>query len=397
MNVSFVSLVSITALTVSQAFGNGTRLPSQDGEAVARGYAVVAGSHSSSSLYYNPAGLAEVRDNEVLAGVYTMLPSVEYTSSATGRTVKEQSDVFYQPHAFAATSLGDRITLGVGFYSPFGQSTDWPTSSGFAGAATFNEIKYLTAAVGAAVKLSDQLSFGMAVQYNKVHVDLNRLTAISPTAVTEFGFKGSDDALSASVGLQWSLSEHHRVGIQYQRKTDFRFDGTASLAGVLTQPGSLPWVFPDNLAIGWQIVLSPTWDVEVSYDRTFWGRVNTLQLDAGPLSTAIPLNWQDSAYYGIGFTHTLSRMWSFSAGYNYSESSVSDQTFSPSLPDVDRHLVAAGIFYSTRAWELQFVLQRGFEGSRTVVGPAPDGIGGTFAGTFRNSLWAANIGATLRF
>jgi long-chain fatty acid transport protein len=394
---SALYLIVWNTLVAASAVANGSRLPSQDGHAVAQGYAVVAGSAAGSSVYYNPAGLTRVPRSEIATGVYVIAPDISFTSAATGKTVKERSDVFYQPHFFAATPLSDRVSIGLGVYSPFGQSTDWSPSSGFAGVATFNEIKYITGAAALAVKLTDQLSFGAALQYNKARVDLNRLTAISPTAITPFNFTGRDEAWSTNWGLQWSPAAGQYLGVQYQHKTEFDFGGNASLAGVLSQPGRLPWVFPDNLAIGWQMAVAPDWDIAISYDRTFWGRVNTLQLSAGPLTTALPLDWQDSAYYGIGATHRVNASLSYSFGYNYSESSVPDRSFSPSLPDVNRQLLAAGVFFVLGGWELQCVLQRGLEGTHTVTAPAPDGLGGSFAGTFRNSLWAANLGATLRF
>jgi long-chain fatty acid transport protein len=392
----FAGLSLASLLAAPLALANATRLPSQDSWAVARGYAAVAGISSSAAVYYNPAGLAKVTSNEVRAGVYVIDPDIEFTSDA-GRKVDEQSDAFYQPHVFAAVPLRGGLTLGAGVYSPFGQSTDWSPTSGFGGLATFNEIRYITGAVALGWNINPQLSVGAGLQWNRAEIDLNRLTAIAPGVITSFGYKGRDDAASGNIGIQWSPAPGHIIGAHYQTKTSFSFGGTAALTGVISQPGAVDWVFPDNIAVGWQWACAPNWQVEVSYDWTNWNRVNTLQLQAGPLSTAVPLEWKSSAYYGVGASYQLDSRWSFAAGYNYSENSVPDATLSPSLPDVNRHLLSAGVFWNTGSWEIHLVGQRGLPADRRRSGPAPDGLGGSAAGTFRNGLWAGELAVVVRF
>lgn len=385
------------AVLPNVALPNATRLPSQDAWVVARGYAAIAGVSSSAAVYYNPAGLADVGASEVRAGLHVIATDISFTSAATGRRVEEQSDTFYQPHVFAAVPLGKSLTLGAGVYSPFGQSTDWAPTSGFGGAATFNEIKYVTGAVALAWKASNSLSLGFGLQHSRAEGDLNRLQAISPTAATAFRFEGDDAAFSGNVGVKWRPAPGHTLGFHYQRQTSFVFEGTASLAGVAALPGSVAWAFPENIAVGWQWDFLPGWQGEVAVDWTNWERVNTLHLSAGPLSSALPLNWKASSYYGVGVTRQCTANVSVSAGYNYSENSVPDSSLTPALPDVDRHLLSGGVFWNAGRWQIGAVLQHGFKAERTVRGPAPDGLGGSFAGRFENALWAGELSVALKF
>jgi len=340
--------------------------------------------------------LVDVRTAEIRAGAMEIWADSTFDPANGGPRVKQHGSTYTQPHVFAAVPIGPDAALGVGVYSPFGQSTDWPVTSGFAGLATFNEIKYVTGAIGGAYRLG-AVSIGASLEYSRASVDLNRLTPLAPGVVSHFGYKGNDTAMSGNVGVKWHLSNEHTLGIMYQRKTDFSFNGTAALDGVTSAPGSAGWVFPDNLAIGWQWEFAPTWQAEVAYDRTFWNKLRTVSLQAGPLSTALPLNWKTSGYYNVGIEHRFSDEFRAAAGYSFSENSIPDANFTPALPDVDRHLWNVGAFWHRGRIDVGVVVQRGLSPSHTIAGPQPDGLGGSAAGTYRSNLWAADATIAVSF
>jgi long-chain fatty acid transport protein len=394
----WVTALAGTIVLVPAMLANATRLPDQDAWVMARGNAAVAGVSDAASVYYNPAGLASVKAGEVSAGMYVIAPKTEFTSATTGETVRERSTQFYQPHLFAALPVGDAFTVGVGVFSPYGQSTDWAPTSGFGGLATFNEIRYVTGELAAAWKPFESLSIGAGVQFSHTRVNLNQLTAIpNTTYVTSFGYIGRDDAISGNVGLQWRVAPTHTLGIQYQRRTDFHFHGTATLTGVLAREGDVGWVFPDNVSVGWQWQFARDWQTEVAVDWTNWDRVNTLNLQADVLSTSLPLNWKSSGYYCVGVSHDVDQHWSWAAGYIFSQNSVPESSLNPSLPDPDRHLLSAGVFWSSRSWKFEAALQRGLRNSRRRTTPQPDGLGGSGVGTYHTEMWGGDLQAVYRF
>jgi long-chain fatty acid transport protein len=398
MNRTHHSLLPLIAVALAPAlFGNAARLPSQDAWAVARGHAATASIDSSAAVWFNPAGLAHLTRDEIRLEPSVLAVDESFTS-ASGRTVKEQSDPFFTPSAFAAHRLTDRLVLGVGVLSPYGLSSDWPTNSGFGGLATFNEIKFVTSAASLAYQVQPGLAVGATVEYSSARANLNRLAAVAPGVVSSFGFKGRDDAFSGNVGVQWDIDSQSSIGVLYQLPTTMEFSGTATLQGVLSSPGKgSGWRFADNLAIGYRYKFTPDWDVEVGVDWTFWNRTRTVHLDAGPLSTNLVLNWQTSRYYSVGVEHRINEQWRVAAGYSYSENSVGDATFNPSLPDSGRHLLDGGVERSFGHWQVQLVTEVGLKSNRTISGPAPDGLGGSQAGTFHNSLVSFGASIAYRF
>lgn len=391
----------IGAASTCPVWANGTRLPEQDAWAMARADAVVAGISNPAAVYYNPAGLTAIHADEVSAGVNLISSKTDFTSASTGRTVTDGKSHFAQPEIFAAAPLGG-ATIGVGVFSPFGLSTDWAPDSGFAGLATFNEIRYVTGEVAVAWKPVDTVSVGAGLQFSHIRANLNRLVAVGVTpsgtvVPAPFGYIGSGDALSANVGIQWQVTPRNTLGVHYQRKTDFRLHGTARLGDLMSQPGVAGWVFPEDISAGWQWAFAPRWQAEVAVDWTNWNRVNALNLAAGPLTTTVPLNWKSSTLYSIGVSNSIDARWSWAAGYLYNENSVPEASLTPSLPDVARRILSAGLFCNVGDWKVGAAFQRGLHSSTTRTDPQPDGLGGSGVGTYHNRIWAADLFAALRF
>ena len=72
-------------------------------------------------------------------------------------------------------------------------------------------------------------------------------------------------------------------------------------------------------------------------------------------------------------TRVLQNGFSVSAGYTYAENSVPDATFTPAVPDSDRHLFALGGAYATGALKVALSYQFGYSPDRTVAG-SPFGL-----------------------
>jgi long-chain fatty acid transport protein len=79
--------------------------------------------------------------------------------------------------------------------------------------------------------------------------------------------------------------------------------------------------------------------------------------------------------FEFGITRKLPNRFEASVGYVYSENSVPNSTFSPGIPDSNRHIFSAGIGqkYDHVSWELAY--QFTFGPSRTInQGTAADGV-----------------------
>src|SRR5690242_17942254 len=90
----FALLFAMLAQGTMNVRGVGFRLPNQDPEAIARGNAFAATADNPSAIYYNPAGITQLKGQSFSVGMYLVSADTEYTSP-TG--VKTGTDGRFQP------------------------------------------------------------------------------------------------------------------------------------------------------------------------------------------------------------------------------------------------------------------------------------------------------------
>jgi long-chain fatty acid transport protein len=390
--------IAIGAFLVSApAFANGTRLPNQDAEATARGNAFVATADNPSAIYYNPAGLTQLDGLQVIGGSYVISARYDYIPPG-GSRVEAKRDIAAIPQLFASyTPEKSSLSYGLGVYSPFGQSTEWPDNSGFRTIATRNEIIFITMAPTVAWKVSDHLSLGTGLQVNQVSADLSR--GLSPSPGDQFRFEGDDFSLGYNFGVMWTITPQHVIGLNYQSRSTSHFKGTETITPLgLSAPATVDLTFPDVITLGYSWHPTPDWNLEFAVDRTNWDLVNTSVLKSTLVTTPIPFNWKLSYYYLFGVTRHLSDGWRVSAGYSYSQNSVPDSSFNPAVPDMSRHLASVAIGRTFGAFSCYFTYQHGFKASRTVTGTATSAPFFQSAdGRYENTLDAINFSGRYAF
>lgn len=216
-----------------------------------------------------------------------------------------------------------------------------------------------------------------------------------------FKFKGQGISLGFNAGLLWQPAEKHSFGIRYHSSTAVTFSGHAraklsdkqvetirktnrqirdanrairdikALAPMIGQAGveatlaayglpseeidtirdSFPEEdgdaklhFPQILTLGYSLRPAPGWNLEANIDWTDWDSLNTVTLHtqhSGEI--ALPFNYTSSFIYMLGVTRTFQNGLRLSGGFIYSESSIPESQFSPSVPDGDRYVFSCGI------------------------------------------------------
>ena len=83
---------------------NGFGLPDQDAFATARGEAFVATADNASAIYYNPAGITQLTNNNVRGGLNSVYYEPTYQPPAgqpnSGRTYYSSANFAYLPQLF---------------------------------------------------------------------------------------------------------------------------------------------------------------------------------------------------------------------------------------------------------------------------------------------------------
>lgn len=387
---------SLLAL-VPAALASGTRVGFKDAFATARGNAFVATADNPSALYYNPAGITQLDGFQLAANLYSVAVSSDY--AGPGGTAAMDDDAQAIPAFYATYKPADAPwAYGLAVYAPFGLATEWANTSPLRTFALKNEQTFVTYAFTGAWQVSPALSVGASLTYNEVETDLNRaLGVFAPNDL--FRFEGDGRALGFNLGLLWKINERHQFGLSYSHRTGVTLKGTSStIPLVASEPAEARFEFPEVLIVGWSWRPTPQWNLEINLDWTNWNRFNTVTVQKASGATPLPFHWESGLFYEFGVTRYLGGGFNVSAGYCFTENSTPDLTYTPAVPDSDRHFYSLGAGYRGERFTADLAWQYADGGTRRVTGSPPSLLpGATADGTYSNSINAVSLSLGYKF
>ena len=397
--------VPILIAASAHARATGFRLPDQDAFATARGEAFAATADNASAIYYNPAGLGQLQGHQLRGGVYGVDLGLSYHFPGGG-SFDNRKDLHAVPqlfYAYGAETLP--LSFGLGIYSPYGLSSEWPQNTGFRTLATEGSLTYYTINPVVAWRVLTNLSVAAGLTLNYADADLQRGLFWPAQSFDNFGFKGDGWDVGYNLGLLWRAHEKVSIGVAFRSPTTFNLDGRTQYRNDVPLPipggptiptfpeqrvdANARFPFPLNAVFGISFRPTPAWNIEFNADYTDWSRLDTVTIhQARPfpplISQDLPLvfNWESSWYYEFGATRYLRNGWSVSAGYIYNENSVPDANYQPMVGDLDRHFLSIGTGFKGKQFAFDAAYQFGYGPTRTVTGSAPSGIGQTADGQY---------------
>jgi long-chain fatty acid transport protein len=375
-NHVFPVQIALLLVAGQNLLAGGFQLPDQDAFATARGEAFVATADNASAIYYNPAGIGQLRGHNLRGGLYSIWYQSSY-DDAGGQNRKSKGSVHPVPQLFYAYGCETiPFSFGLGVYSPYGLSQEWPQDVPFRQAAIKGSLTYLTVNPTVAWRVTPALSIAAGLTVNRGEADLSQGLMPSPVPGDVFRFKGDGVDVGVNLGLLWQVSSNVSVGASYRGPTTIKMKGTAELP-IFAPEGAAEtsFPFPQNLVGGVSWRPTPKWNLEVDVEWTDWNRVNALTVTSTylpPASTV--LNWESSYYYEFGVTRYFENGWHVSAGYVFNQNSMPDANYNPLIADLDKHFVSAGAGYQAARWSFDLAYQFGYGPDRNVqAGTVADG------------------------
>src|SRR5205085_2513213 len=140
-----------------------------------RGNAFVATADNPSAIYYNPAGIAQSEGQNISLGAYSVLLNSHFNGSGTSLDTKEKFQAVPQLY-YTMKCPKTPLAFGLGIYSPYGLSLEWPAATPFAGLAQKGEIEYVTVNPVIAYKICSTLSLAAGATLNYADGELKTAT-----------------------------------------------------------------------------------------------------------------------------------------------------------------------------------------------------------------------------
>ncbi len=373
----FSVVIAIITGLPGVALASGINLEGLGIRAVSMGGAFIAVADDESAIYWNPAGLTQLRGSGLSLGVYSMSSSMSDRDGASNNSVFDgsfdpnQGDTFpafveTEPQNFDDTEEnwpGAGTMPSCMYFKNFGRYTLAGGVYGVGGAYSMYEdviydpsnnariegdvfaifgVMAFNASIG--YQLTDQLSLGLGVELLhsdfRVDVDKDYLDATGEPGNYEYKAKVREHGygFQGNLGLLYKVNENFSIGLDYKTGSSYDLEGETKVK--LRGPGApfqsneksdsrTEFKYAPSLGIGFAYRPQPTLtlaaDVVVADWRDFkWMGSTAVYDEQGPLlqnADGDP-DWRLAYSYHVGAEWRYSSRYTFRAGVLWEESGV---------------------------------------------------------------------------
>jgi long-chain fatty acid transport protein len=396
--------VAVAALAAGTPIvrGSGFEVPMQGVPAAGQADAFTAQADDPSAIYYNPAGLTQLRGTQFTVGALALFPRWEFDAAAGGGDEVMDAPAVL-PHLYVVSDLGtERLRVGLGVFNQFGLSEDWGDDGALRPIVTEAELIVMNISPTVAVRLDDRFSVGAALNIYYADLTLQRKAILGPppTPEGEFEIDGNDWAVGVTPSFLWRIDERHSVGGFYRSPVTLDLRGEAEV-GIPGAPNigpsdtSVPINIPQQIGLGYAFRPVERLKLEVDAIWTDWNALDRIRIGSDDPTfndQRIPADWQSGWTFRLGGEYDLTPHWTVRAGYAYSENAVPGATFTPLVPDSDYHLYAVGLGYSRDTWAVDLAYQFIYREERDISGSTLSPfVDGTWENTYHSLMLSATF------
>ncbi len=391
------------------AGAEGFRNPPAGAAALGRAGGKIALADDAAAIEHNPANLVNLTNAQVQVSLTAARSEVKFTSGLTGLTDKTEDPWKLLPDVFASMPLqGNKVALGLGITTPYGQSTEWSKTGQFRYTAPyFSELRLMNVNPTLAVRLSDTVSVGVGADIYVSDIDLRQNLPWSqvtgqPAPDGLVKMQGSGTGLGYNAALTWQVTEQQRLALTYRSSVTVKYSGhfaadnVPNVVQMLVAPRTdfnTEIAFPATTALGYSIQATDKLKLEADVEWIQFSRYDTLDIDASadnpllhskgdptspvaPLS--IPQDWKNSWTLGVGAEYQLLPGLALRAGYIFIQTPIPDSTLAPTLPDAHRHVVSVGLGFQHERHALDVALVQSFFRDREITNNQNPVYNGTY-------------------
>ncbi len=414
----FIWLILI--LTIPQnvyAIGSGAySIGIGDAESVGKGNAFTGEADNPSAVYFNPAGLTQLKGSQASLGFSVIDIRVTHEQPSGNESQLQRHPVLV-PHLYYTNDLGtDKVTFGVGGNGTFGAGFEWnPDDTTRRYNATQSEIMPLDNYISMGYAVTDQLSIGVGANHHQDTLDFEK-KIFQSTGLddADFQLKGEDKQWGYNLSAVYKLNEQHQFGIKYQSKVEMTYEGNVTLNGLNSSGNNLAGLFaaggssyttraktkfinPQSITLGYSYIPTEKWRLNADVEWMDWSSMEDLKVEY-PDETVQQrrdvlglgneqLNWKETFSYALGAEYQANERLSLRGGYFYRPTPIPNDNFDAWLPDADSHGVTVGFGYNfTKDLTLDMAYAARFMNHRDVDNTVGNAVGGNVDGQYREFM-----------
>jgi long-chain fatty acid transport protein len=371
---------SILVAFSGAASASGFQLTEQTASGLGNAYAGQAAvAENASTIFYNPAGMTQLKEREVSGGVSAIGPNFHFhdqgslvgTPASGGRTgglmgTGEGGNAggwAGLPNGYLSWALDKDLYVGIGVGAPFGLKTEYSTPWLGAAQATMFDVKTYNVNPSIAYRVNENVSLGLGVNWQRVEAKYDRqLATLSPAyAASPLKLTLDDDAWGWNIGALFTVSPSTNVGVSYRSTMQYHTTGKIEVSGPsstinsaassdakadIKLPDTFSLAVTQHLSDKWQMLGDVTWTGWSSIPKVDIMRASNTALyipslgvgqPAGATAQVLDTEFRDTWRVGLGANYKYDDAWKLRFGMAYDQTPVRGaSTRLVSLPDNDR-------------------------------------------------------------
>jgi long-chain fatty acid transport protein len=406
-----LKLVGIILLVVglsSGLYSNGLNLNGNGSKAVAMGGAFIGLADDYSAVYWNPAGLTQMKEASLSIFITDIIPKGTYQMDLFGIDTETKSHHYISGSVGYFKPINEKLVVGIYGYVPSGLGAEWDGMdlAALSGGTAYNWKSFfgiITISPVIAYKVSDTLSLGATFNINYGFLKLDR------PALGQYSEDINGLAFGATLGMLYKPSDKFSFGLTYKLpikatlKGDAEMSGAALLGLPTTDDAERETTFP--MALGAGIAIKPTDKLTFTMDAqwTNWEKLQTIPItfsNAGwktffETDSAMILHWENKIQLRFGMEYKVNETFALRAGYYNDPGPSPVETMNILLPEISYNWFTVGFGYSTAKMNFDFCLEYG-KGKDVEVGLMEAGEHG-MPGIHGLDMIVPNVAITFKF
>ncbi len=402
--------IALFIFTHTILFAGGFQVNEHGSRAMGMGGAFIAVASDPSAIYFNPAGLSQLRGLKVMMGATFIAPRSTFRGPAPSITEhKMVRQIFYPINLYGSYQLSNKIVVGLGLNNPFGLGTKWPEDWVGRFMATETRLRTFFLTPAFSYKVSEYISIGWGLDFVYGQVLLKRKVDLAPfTGEANVKLEGDGNGFGYRFGILAHPIKDLSVGFSYRGDVTLNFKGTAEAQGPAQLKDRLPsgdvktsLTTPQNFNFGVAYKVMPDLLLAASLQYVTWSSYKELNVDfADPnfQDISLPKNWFDSYIVRFGGEYNLLSNLDVRAGMIYDKNPIRDEYVDPTLPDSDRlgFTLGAGYKMNNLTFDFSYMFLRVAE--RTISNSKVYYVGDTpFNGTYNTTSHLFGFNVTYNF
>jgi len=372
----------------SMSYGAGFAIIEQSVTGLGRAFSGSAAvADDASTIFFNPAGLTQLKHMEVDMGMHVISPNSEFNDGGstsafnaplTGGDGGNAGSLAPVPNLYIAIPINDKIVAGLGVSAPFGLVTEYNDTWKGRYHAVKSDMLTINFNPSIAFKASEKLSLGFGVNLQYIDLELTQMADLGAAggAAAAIGAGATDPAVIGAaaalgsqtsdgkvkleaddwswgynIGMMFQATDATRLGLAYRSKIShtLKGDGELSHSGAVLAAENIQGDvdLPENVSFAVHHQINNKLAVMADATWTRWDRFEKLEINSsgGTFDTSKAENWDNSMRYGVGLTYDYDSKWIFRTGVAYDETPISDEYRTARIPGEDRKWLAVGASY----------------------------------------------------